>query len=245
MAPKRAPSSAATAGPSTPRKKQRTQTTLAAFFSPPSRKAAVEVIDLVDSDSDSGADAVQALSQVESDAAMARRLAEEWGSGEAGKEERKGKGEIEGKDKEKDVVNGRGTSDIGKGKDKVTVDVAVEEVKVITDIAEVPDSPPRVETKPKPVHPMFQPRAPTKPAAATVPKPAAGPSRPTKVFGEKSSSASAPAIDFDTDSLLFRPHTVDTSLWPKGRLPYSVLVGVYVQVASTRSRLTIVRVLTK
>lgn len=52
-------------------------------------------------------------------------------------------------------------------------------------------------------------------------------------------------IDFDTDSLFFRPALVDISRWPAGRLPYSVLVGVYVQVASTRSRLTIVRVLTK
>lgn len=55
----------------------------------------------------------------------------------------------------------------------------------------------------------------------------------------------APTIDFDVDSLKFRPEDVDVSKWPKGRLPYSVLVGVYVQVASTRSRLTIVRVLTK
>ena len=53
------------------------------------------------------------------------------------------------------------------------------------------------------------------------------------------------AIDFDTDAFLFRPEEVDTSKWPKGRLPYSILVGVYVQVSGTRSRLLIVRVLTK
>lgn len=53
------------------------------------------------------------------------------------------------------------------------------------------------------------------------------------------------AIDFDKDAFLFRPNEIDTSKWPKGRLPYSVLVGVYVQVSSTRSRLLIVRVLTK
>ncbi|CAK9785762.1 unnamed protein product [Cutaneotrichosporon oleaginosum] len=52
-------------------------------------------------------------------------------------------------------------------------------------------------------------------------------------------------IDFDVDALLFRPAAVDISRWPGGRLPYSVLVGVYVQVAGTRSRLAIVRVLTK
>ena len=52
-------------------------------------------------------------------------------------------------------------------------------------------------------------------------------------------------IDFDVDGFTFRPEEVDVSKWPKGRLPYSVLVGVYVQVSSTRSRLLIVRVLTK
>ena len=52
-------------------------------------------------------------------------------------------------------------------------------------------------------------------------------------------------IDFDVDAFTFRPEEVDVSKWPKGRLPYSVLVGVYVQVSSTRSRLMIVRVLTK
>lgn len=52
-------------------------------------------------------------------------------------------------------------------------------------------------------------------------------------------------IDFDVDQFLFRPADIDITRWPKGRLPYSVLVGVYVQVSSTRSRLLIVRVLTK
>jgi DNA ligase-1 len=52
-------------------------------------------------------------------------------------------------------------------------------------------------------------------------------------------------IDFDVDQFIFRPGEIDISRWPKGRLPYSVLVGVYVQVSSTRSRLLIVRVLTK
>ena len=52
-------------------------------------------------------------------------------------------------------------------------------------------------------------------------------------------------IDFDVDAFTFRPEEVDLCKWPKGRLPYSVLVGVYVQVSSTRSRLMIVRVLTK
>ncbi|WWC87781.1 uncharacterized protein L201_002673 [Kwoniella dendrophila CBS 6074] len=57
-------------------------------------------------------------------------------------------------------------------------------------------------------------------------------------------SESVEAINFDTDAFLFRPSEVNVSKWPKGRLPYSVLVGVYIQVSSTRSRLLIVRVLT-
>ena len=59
------------------------------------------------------------------------------------------------------------------------------------------------------------------------------------------SAETVEAIDFDVDQFMFRPAEVDISKWPKGRLPYSVLVGVYVQVSSTRSRLLIVRVLTK
>ncbi|ORX36503.1 ATP-dependent DNA ligase [Kockovaella imperatae] len=55
-------------------------------------------------------------------------------------------------------------------------------------------------------------------------------------------------LDFDLDPFTFKPLEVDLSGWPgrpgARRLPYSVLVGVYVQVSSTRSRLKIVRVLT-
>ena len=52
-------------------------------------------------------------------------------------------------------------------------------------------------------------------------------------------------IDFTVDAFLFRPDLIDCSTWPKGRLPYSVLVGVYVQASQTRSRLLIVRIITK
>jgi hypothetical protein len=55
----------------------------------------------------------------------------------------------------------------------------------------------------------------------------------------------APALDFDTDPFLFRPEDIDISHWPGGRLPYEVLVGVYLQVGGTRSRLAIVRILSK
>lgn len=58
-------------------------------------------------------------------------------------------------------------------------------------------------------------------------------------------SMTAPALDFDTDPFLFRPEDVEVSHWPGGRLPYEVLVGVYLQVGGTRSRLAIVRILSK
>jgi DNA ligase-1 len=52
-------------------------------------------------------------------------------------------------------------------------------------------------------------------------------------------------FDFDPDPFLFRPETVDTSGGPGGRLPYEVLVGVYLQVGGTRCRLAIVRIIFK
>lgn len=58
-------------------------------------------------------------------------------------------------------------------------------------------------------------------------------------------NTTAPVLDFDTDPFLFRPETVDTSGWPGGRLPYEVLVGIYLQVGGTRSRLAIVRIISK
>lgn len=114
--------------------------------------------------------------------------------------------------------------------------------------------PVKVESSPKeikPVHPMFAgPSSAKKRASSPTPirdvKPELSTPKDAKPAVITSSSAEAvKAIDFDTDAFLFRPAEVDISNWPKGRLPYSVLVGVYVQVSSTRSRLTIVRVLTK
>lgn len=68
---------------------------------------------------------------------------------------------------------------------------------------------------------------------------------PTSKEITSTSAETVEAIDFDVDQFIFRPAEIDISKWPKGRLPYSVLVGVYVQVSSTQSRLLIVRVLTK
>jgi len=103
------------------------------------------------------------------------------------------------------------------------------------------------------VHPMFAPvpvKTPIKPEkepGTTVVKaePGNGTSNGSPAKITTSSAEAVEPIDFDVDQFLFRPSEVDVSKWPKGRLPYSVLVGVYVQVSSTRSRLLIVRVLTK
>ncbi|WVQ74491.1 hypothetical protein IAR50_004092 [Cryptococcus sp. DSM 104548] len=51
-------------------------------------------------------------------------------------------------------------------------------------------------------------------------------------------------LEFDSDPFTFLPSSIDTTHWPKGRLPYSILVGVYVQVSGTRSRLAIIRIIT-
>lgn len=98
----------------------------------------------------------------------------------------------------------------------------------------------------KPVAALFAKREPkneAKPPPVPKANAEAGPSRPTKISSARAEPVDP--IDFDTDSLLFRPEEVDVSKWPGGRLPYSVLVGTYVQVSRTRSRLLIVRVLTK
>lgn len=55
----------------------------------------------------------------------------------------------------------------------------------------------------------------------------------------------AEKIDFDHDPFTFDPSQIAATSWPKGRLPYSILVNVYVQVSSTKSRLAIIRILTK
>jgi hypothetical protein len=59
--------------------------------------------------------------------------------------------------------------------------------------------------------------------------------------------ADAQTLDFDVDILTFRPEVAAMRMkpWPSGRLPYEMLVGVYVAVGGTRSRLAIIRILTK
>lgn len=60
-------------------------------------------------------------------------------------------------------------------------------------------------------------------------------------------SAQHQQLDFDVDILMFRPEVAAKRIkpWPGGRLPYEVLVQVYMAVGGTRSRLAIVRMLTK
>lgn len=174
------------------------------------------------------------LTQEKEDGRLARKLADEWSTGSS------------------------------KGKKR---DLTPEPIVEVEDDMEILPTPPRIgingssssrkvlespsSKDVKPVHPMFAgPNSTKKRGPSPTPirdiKPDVSITRDVKPSVITSTSAEAvAAIDFDVDSFLFRPGQVDISNWPKGRLPYSVLVGVYVQVSSTRSRLTIVRVLTK
>jgi DNA ligase-1 len=178
------------------------------------------------------------VAQEQQDAKLARKLAEEWDAGDSkeGSNLEKGKGrsespEIESVDPSpaRSGVNGSSSSK------KLLEPVKLEQGSTSKDV--------------KPVHPMFagpsRKRAPSPTPLRDV-KPETSSPQDVKPATITSTSAEVvKAIDFDTDAFLFRPSVIDISNWPKGRLPYSVLVGVYVQVSSTRSRLTIVRVLTK
>lgn len=207
------------------------QASIATFLSPSKRpKREASVVVLSDSDDDvieiietkAEEKDVKQKSQepilVETDEEMARRLAAEWAT-EAAEEPLPPSQE----------------------KEDEPVDLKLDTKPEVKEEAEPPL---------KPVHPMFAkpiPPSPSKPAKAEVcfaaasikKEPVAGPSRP------RAPAQPVDPVDFDMDSLLFDPSTVDTSGWPGGRLPYSILVGVYCQVAGTRSRIIIVRVLTK
>ena len=107
------------------------------------------------------------------------------------------------------------------------------------------------------VHPIFAPTTTVNTPTKSKPEPGSKSQQTPQIKLENGNGNRSPAkitttsaeavepIDFDVDQFIFRPADIDVSRWPKGRLPYSVLVGVYVQVSSTRSRLLIVRVLTK
>ncbi|WVW80034.1 hypothetical protein I302_102007 [Kwoniella bestiolae CBS 10118] len=262
MAPKRQ------ARPSTPPPKKKAkkggqiqQTSISNFFTSPSkpRPAAANghkrndtVISIDDSDDDLP---TEVKSQESGDELLARKLAAEWDQEdtENNKKVDKGKGRatptVEEEEEEEDEI--------------VPVDPPYSEATgvngscsskhqlppITDDISKV-----KAEKKSKPIASIFasrqtkaHPRTPSPPLKALKNEVDTKPVlfSPSKSATITSVSADpVDPIDFDTDAFLFRPSEVDTSKWPKGRLPYSILVGVYVQVSSTRSRLLIVRVLT-
>ena len=209
--------------------------------------------------------------QVEEDEVLAKRLAAEWNAGTEQVDKGKGKAvefgdwEIEddtgASSSKRSISPGKSNDGVTEGEDPAPTERAISvkrsrssspvHVESIPDTrqANIAASP----SKAKAVHPMFAPKPAPSPkieSGSTVKRERAASPIDMKTFDTKPaiSSTSAEAvepIDFDTDAFLFRPSLIDVSAWPKGRLPYSVLVGVYVQVSSTRSRLTIVRVLTK
>jgi len=237
------------------------QSSIDTFFTSPSkpkptgakREREQSVISIGDSDDEDAGDSttkqVNGTSR-ESDEAMAKRLAAEWATAEQPKSplKDKGKGRAPSVDEESEDgivavdapstkapgINGSSSSS-HRLPPAVPPSLSPKKVKPIADV--------KAETK---VHPMFARRPTTPPKSTPHPDDITPIVTPTR-GGTITSTTAEPveAIDFDADAFLFRPEDVDTSKWPKGRLPYSILVGVYVQVSSTRSRLLIVRVLTK
>ena len=169
------------------------------------------------------------------DESMAQRLAVEWEKED--EKSAKGKGKAVEEDDDIVAVDSFSTSREGingSSSSKSALIFVKEEPRAIK--SEQPVA--AIFAKPQPITPPGSPLRSVEDVKPIV--------TPTK-GGTITSTTAEPveAIDFDSDAFLFRPESIDTSHWPKGRLPYSILVGVYVQVSSTRSRLLIVRVLTK
>ncbi|WWC68734.1 uncharacterized protein I206_102668 [Kwoniella pini CBS 10737] len=240
MAPKRQ------AKPSTPPPKKKAkkgvqgqqQTSIANFFASPSkpkpRTNGVKRNDTIISVEDSDEDFPQEVkSQENVDESLARKLAAEWEKVDKGK--------------------GRATPDDEENSDVVlSVEPPYSEAEGVNGSCSSKRQLPPIkaeqtsEQESKPIATIFSKPIPRTPPPlddkADIKPMLISPSKPQNI-----TTASADAVEpinFDTDAFLFRPSEIDTSKWPKGRLPYSILVGVYVQVSSTRSRLLIVRVLT-
>ena len=214
------------------------------------------VIDIVDSDDEVlvSQDSKDAVVQLD-DEGLARRLAKEWAEEEATAPPwDKGKSRAS-----PEQVEGQGDADPDDD-DIVMLDNPYSEAPGVNGSCSSKHRLPPIGTSPRSAKASTNgsnkktPPAPA-PDQVTAPvtpplkqeeelKPIITPSKATGTITTTSADHVEP-IDFDTDAFLFRPENIDTSAWPKGRLPYSILVGVYVQVSSTRSRLTIVRVLTK
>lgn len=194
------------------------QASIDSFFTSPSKAKVNERAGSVISIGDSDDDLpIKSDSQEAQDAKLARQLAADWGRMDKGK--------------------GRDSSEDG---DIVVLDAPSGINGSSSSKLRSPPSPPM-----KPLHAMFSTKAPRTPSPKL--ESIDTDVKPTPKSAEVTTASAEPVepIDFDTDAFLFKPSEIDISNWPKGRLPYSVLVGVYVQVSSTRSRLTIVRVLTK
>jgi len=230
MPPKR---KAATPPPKKTSKAKSGQTSINNFFASPSKpkngdqkKRSTSVISIIDSDDELPPQDVVITGG--DDEKVARELQEKF-------------------DTERKTVS----PDKGKGKEIVEEDVDDDDgIEIVMEEVHVKKEGINGSSSSK-VHPMFAPapvKTPTKPkqepgTTAVKAEPGTANGSPAKIT--TSSAEAVEPVDFDVDQFLFRPSDVDVSKWPKGRLPYSVLVGVYVQVSSTRSRLLIVRVLTK
>ncbi|WRT65596.1 uncharacterized protein IL334_002541 [Kwoniella shivajii] len=268
MAPKRQ------ARPSTPPPKKKAkkggpvQSSIATFFTSPSKPKPVAanghkrndtVISIEDSDDDMPLQS--SGKSPEGDEVFARKLAEEWKQEECiqldkGKSRATPDAEIVKDEKAEEEDDDNDDDDI------VSVEPPYSDAPGINGSCSSKHQLPPVKAEPVDTKPKSKSVKEVKPVAsifasrkARTPSPPltklesidtkpilSSPSKPTTITSV--SAEPVDPIDFDTDAFLFRPSEVDVTKWPKGRLPYSILVGVYVQVSSTRSRLTIVRVLT-
>jgi hypothetical protein len=271
MPPKRAPATP-TKSKSGKAKGKNAQTSISNFFTSPSkpktyaaegRKRQHSVISIGDSDDERDDAATSSIhpalkKQGKGDGNRERQVSEDWAESAGMVVDRKGKGRdeslgmqdemdrIDFTESEPPGINGSSSSSHRLSPHKPDIKPVSPDLKAISPITKPKRLQPDTS---KPIASIFAKRPTTPPPQKDIKPNVQSPSTPSKKNTSTAiTSISAEAvepIDFDSDAFLFRPGSVDISKWPKGRLPYSVLVGVYVQVGSTRSRLTIVRVLTK
>ena len=224
----------------TAKKNKTAQSSIDSFFTSPTKpkqaksvsKRERSVINFVDSDDESHGHSLQ----LNGDEALARKLAAEWeDASHTTVDKGKARAPSPITDEGDDIVAVAGPESAP------GVNGSSSSAHILPSVKLEQQSSPKKDIKPAFV--IARPKTPPPPDTKL---PIPSPSTPSKSSAITSISAEpVDPVDFDVDSFLFQPSEVDISKWPKGRLPYSVLVGVYVQVSSTRSRLTIVRVLTK
>jgi DNA ligase-1 len=129
--------------------------------------------------------------------------------------------------------------------------IIIEPTSTVFPVASTSKLPPITTAKrPKPVTaPVKQPILSTPPPLTSTPRPSPG--KPTASFFASpgsivaSSSAARADVSLDTSIFFFDPLTaIDNSSWPAGRLPYSFVVAAFDMIASTKSRLSIVQIMT-